>query len=100
VLKVHPKIDVVVWAAAIAHDAILANQSEAELREVLAVNLSAPPLLAQAFVRQMIKQKEGAWIFLSSPAALSGRPGRCAHRTTQPGRAGRAARPTPWRSQE
>jgi 3-oxoacyl-[acyl-carrier protein] reductase len=85
VLKAHPKIDVVVWCAAIAKDAILANQTEADLREVLAVNLTAPALLAKAFVRQMIKQKDGAWIFLSSHAALSGRAGGAAYAMAQSG---------------
>ena len=85
VLKTFPRLDAVIWAAGIAHEALVVNLKEEDAREVLAVNLTAPVLLAKALARQMIKQKSGSWIFLSSHAALSGRVGGTAYAMAQSG---------------
>ncbi|MCZ7645452.1 MAG: SDR family oxidoreductase [Planctomycetota bacterium] len=79
------RLDALVWAAGIARDAPAAAQSEADVREVLAVDLSAPFLLAKALARTFLKQKAGSVVFLSSHAALSGRAGGAAYAMAQAG---------------
>lgn len=78
-------LDVLVWAVGITREAPVLSLSEADLREVLKLNLTAPFLVAKAFSRQFIKQKSGTFILLSSHAGLGGRSGGAAYAMAQSG---------------
>ncbi len=63
-------IDILVNNAGIARNAALVDITMAQWDETLAVNLRAPFLLAQALVPQMIKQKMGKIINVSSQSGV------------------------------
>lgn len=79
------RIDALVWAAGIVHDAPVMTLGEANLREVLSVNLDAPFHLLKACARQFLKQRAGAVVLISSHAGLSGRAGGAAYAMAQSG---------------
>jgi NAD(P)-dependent dehydrogenase (short-subunit alcohol dehydrogenase family) len=79
------RLEALVWAAGLTRDAPAAVQPEAQLREVLALDLTAPFVLARAFVRQFLKQRAGAALFMASHAGLSGRAGGAAYAMAQSG---------------
>jgi 3-oxoacyl-[acyl-carrier protein] reductase len=79
------RLDAFIWCAGIAKDAPALTQKEADLREVLAVNLTAPALLLKAFSRQFLKQRSGSVVLLSSHAGLSGRAGGASYAMAQSG---------------
>lgn len=78
-------LDALVWAAGIAHEAPVATLDEARLRDVLAVDLTAPFLFAKAFTRQFLRQRAGAFVALASHAARDGRVGGAAYAMAQSG---------------
>lgn len=84
-LKDFGRLDVLVWAAGIAKDAPVLAQPEADAREVLAVDLTAPFLFLKAFARTFLKQRGGAVVAIASHAALSGRAGGAAYAMAQAG---------------
>ncbi len=69
-LKVFGTVDILVNNAGIARNAALLDVTMAQWDETLAVNLRAPFLLAQALVPQMIKQKMGKIINVSSQSGI------------------------------
>lgn len=79
------RLDALVWAAGIVHDAPVMTMDEAKLREVLSVNLDAPFHLLKACARQFLKQRAGAVVLVSSHAGLSGRAGGAAYAMAQSG---------------
>lgn len=79
------RVDALIWAAGIVKDAPVLTQADADLREVLAVNLTAPFLLCKHLARQFIKQRGGSVIFISSHAGLNGRAGGAAYAMAQSG---------------
>jgi NAD(P)-dependent dehydrogenase (short-subunit alcohol dehydrogenase family) len=84
-LKDFGRLDALVWAAGIVREAPVLTLGEDDLREVLAVGLTAPFLLAKAVSRQFLKQKSGSFVALSSHAGLSGRAGGAAYAMAQSG---------------
>lgn len=84
-LKDFPRLDALVWAAGIVHDAPLLTLKEEELRAQLDVDLKAPFLVLKAFSRQFIKQKSGTVAALSSHAGIAGRAGGWAYAMAQAG---------------
>jgi 3-oxoacyl-[acyl-carrier protein] reductase len=75
------RLDVLVNAAGVAEDALLVRMDETAWDRVLAVNLTGAFLCAQAVLRQMVRQKEGQIINISSFAI---RGGSCAGATGGP----------------
>ncbi len=84
-IKKFERLDTLVWACGISRDALLVNQSDADMRAVLNVDLKVFFLVLKAFSRQFIKQKSGAVLALSSHAAFSGRIGGTADAMAQSG---------------
>ena len=84
-LKDFSKIDALVCAAGIVHDAPLLTLKEDDLRAVVNVDLRAIFLVLKAFSRQFMKQKSGAIVALSSHAGVSGRAGGVAYAMAQSG---------------
>ena len=56
----------------IGNDGVLATQHEADISEVLTVNLEAPILLTKYLVRQMIRKRDGRIVNISSIIAKTG----------------------------
>jgi len=79
------RVDALIWAVGIVKDAPVLTQTDADLREVLAVNLTAPFLLCKQLARQFIKQRGGSVIFISSHAGLNGRACGAAYAMAQSG---------------
>ena len=84
-LKDFSKIDALVCAAGIVHDAPLLTLKDDDLRAVINVDLRAIFLVLKAFSRQFMKQKSGSVIVLSSHAGVSGRAGGVAYAMAQSG---------------
>ncbi|MFO1496825.1 MAG: SDR family oxidoreductase [Verrucomicrobiota bacterium] len=71
--------------AAIGTEGLLSLSSEAELRECIQVNLTAPMVLAREAIKGMVTQGEGNLIFVASVAARTGFPGLAAYSATKGG---------------
>lgn len=56
----------------VGNDGILATQHDSQIEEVLRLNLHAPILLSKYFGRQMIRQREGRIVNISSIIASTG----------------------------
>ena len=56
----------------IGSDGVLATQHEADISEVLTVNLEAPILLSKYLARQMLRKREGRIVNISSIIARTG----------------------------
>ena len=79
------KLDILVNNAGIVRDRPLVMMGEKEFDEVLAVNLRGVYQCSREAVRQMMKQRHGRIISISSVAALSGRPGQCNYTAAKAG---------------
>ena len=79
------KLDILVNNAGIVRDKPLVMMSEREFDEVLAVNLRGVYQCSREAVRQMMKQRHGRIISISSVAALAGRPGQCNYTAAKAG---------------
>ena len=79
------KLDILVNNAGIVRDKPLVMMSEKEFDEVLAVNLRGVYQCSREAVRQMMKQRYGRIVSISSVAALAGRPGQCSYAAAKAG---------------
>lgn len=84
-LKDFAKIDALICAAGIVHDAPLLTLKDDDLRAVVNVDLRAIFLMLKACSRQFMKQKSGSVVVLSSHAGVSGRAGGVAYAMAQSG---------------
>lgn len=71
------RLDILVNNAGITRDKPLMLMREEEFDEVIAVNLRGTYQCSREAARQMMKQRSGRIIQVSSISALSGRPGQC-----------------------
>lgn len=71
------RLDVLINNAGITRDKPLILMREEEFDDVLSVNLKGTYLCSSEAARQMMKQRSGRIIQISSISALSGRPGQC-----------------------
>ncbi|GAE91667.1 3-oxoacyl-[acyl-carrier protein] reductase [Gracilibacillus boraciitolerans JCM 21714] len=69
-------LDILVNNAGITKDNLLMRMSEADFDEVIDVNLKGVFLCTKAVTRQMMKQKSGRIINISSVVGISGNPGQ------------------------
>ena len=79
------KLDILINNAGIVRDKPLVMMSEKEFDEVLAVNLRGVYQCSREAVRQMMKQRYGRIVSISSVAALAGRPGQCNYTAAKAG---------------
>ena len=79
------QLDILVNNAGIVRDKPLVMMSEKEFDDVLAVNLRGVYQCSREAVRQMMKQRHGRIISISSVAALAGRPGQCNYTASKAG---------------
>lgn len=68
----------------------LARMSEADVRQMLAVNLTAPALLTHALLPQMLERRSGAVVFVGSVAGRVALPGSALYSATKFGLRGLA----------
>lgn len=85
IVKALGRVDACVWSAGVVNDKIAAKLTPDEMREVLAVDLTAPFLWCKALARTFLKQRSGSVLLLSSHAAFSGRVGGAAYASAQSG---------------
>ena len=79
------KLDILINNAGIVRDKPLVMMSEKEFDDVLAVNLRGVYQCSREAVRQMMKQRYGRIVSISSVAALAGRPGKCNYTAAKAG---------------
>ena len=79
------KLDILVNNAGITRDKPLVMMREKEFDEVLAVNLRGVYQCSREAVREMMKQRSGRIISISSISALAGRPGQCNYAAAKAG---------------
>lgn len=82
------KLDILINNAGITRDKPLMLMSEADFDDVIAVNLRGTYQTSREAARQMMKQRSGRIIQISSISALSGRPGQCNYAATKAGLVG------------
>ena len=84
-VDVFGQLDILVNNAGIVRDKPLVMMSQKEFDEVLDVNLRGVYQCSREAVRQMMKQRHGRIISISSVAALAGRPGQCNYTAAKAG---------------
>lgn len=85
VLDAFGRMDILVNNAGITQDGLLMSMKEADFEQVLAVNLKGAFLCMKAVSRQMLKQKYGRVINLSSVVALRGNAGQSNYAASKAG---------------
>ncbi|KAI8821047.1 uncharacterized protein EV422DRAFT_50688 [Fimicolochytrium jonesii] len=78
-------ISVLVNAAGIATDALLATATAAHVESVLATNLTASILMARLVARGMIRRREGSIINIASVAGIKGNAGQSVYAASKAG---------------
>ncbi|MFC4404613.1 3-oxoacyl-[acyl-carrier-protein] reductase [Gracilibacillus xinjiangensis] len=76
VVKTFGSLDILVNNAGITRDNLIMRMSETDFDEVININLKGVFLCTKAVTRQMMKQKSGRIINVSSVVGVSGNPGQ------------------------
>ena len=88
IIERHGRLDVVVSNAGITRDQLLIRMKRAEWDAVLATNLTATFVLAQAAMRPMLKQRGGRIIAVSSVVGQMGNAGQTNYAASKAGLVG------------
>lgn len=78
-------ISVVVANAGMTKDTLILRMSDEDFEQVLTTNLSSAYHLVRATIQQMIRQRYGRYIFISSVVALMGSPGQVNYAASKSG---------------
>ena len=85
VVKRHGRLDILVSNAGITRDQLLMRMHRGDWDVVLATNLTATFVLAQAVLRPMLKQRSGRIIAVSSVVGQTGNPGQTNYAASKAG---------------
>jgi 3-oxoacyl-[acyl-carrier protein] reductase len=85
IVKRHGRLDIVVSNAGVTRDQLLMRMKRDDWDGVLATNLTATFLLAQAAIRPMLKQKSGRIIAISSVVGQTGNAGQSNYAASKAG---------------
>jgi len=85
IVERHGRLDILVSNAGIARDQLLMRMKREEWEAVLATNLTATFVLAQAAIRPMLKQRAGRIIAISSVVGQSGNAGQTNYAASKAG---------------
>ena len=85
IVKAFGRVDILVNNAGITRDGLLLTMSEQDWDLVIAVNLKSIFNFTKAISRQMIKQKSGAIVNVSSVVGLMGNPGQINYAASKAG---------------
>jgi 3-oxoacyl-[acyl-carrier protein] reductase len=85
IVKRHGRLDIVVSNAGITRDQLLLRMKRDDWDAVVATNLTATYLLAQAAMRPMLKQKGGRIIAISSVVGQTGNAGQANYAASKAG---------------
>lgn len=85
VIEAYGAIDVLVNNAATVRDTLLMRMKQADWDEVMQVNLGGVFICTQAVIRQMMRQRSGRIINLTSIVGLSGNPGQANYAASKAG---------------
>ena len=85
VIEACGSIDVLVNNAATVRDTLLMRMKQADWDEVMQVNLGGVFICTQAVIRQMMRQRSGRIINLTSIVGLSGNPGQANYAASKAG---------------
>ena len=85
IVKRHGRLDIVVSNAGITRDQLLLRMKRDDWDAVVATNLTATFLLAQAAMRPMLKQKRGRIIAISSVVGQTGNAGQANYAASKAG---------------
>src|SRR5207248_8839341 len=85
IVKRHGRLDILVSNAGVTRDQLLMRMKRDDWDAVLATNLTATFLLAQAAMRPMLKQKGGRIIAISSVVAQTGTAAQANYAASQAG---------------
>jgi 3-oxoacyl-[acyl-carrier protein] reductase len=85
IVKRHGRLDIVVSNAGITRDQLLLRMKRDDWDAVIATNLTATFVLAQAALRPMLKQKGGRIIAISSVVGQAGNPGQANYAASKAG---------------
>ena len=85
IVKRHGRLDIIVSNAGITRDQLLLRMKRDDWDAVVATNLTATFLLAQAAMRPMLKQKGGRIIAISSVVAQMGNAGQANYAASKAG---------------
>jgi 3-oxoacyl-[acyl-carrier protein] reductase len=84
-LERHGRVDILVNNAGIARDQLLLRMKREDWDQVIATNLTAAYLCAQAVVRPMIKQRSGRIVSISSVVGQTGNAGQANYAASKAG---------------
>jgi 3-oxoacyl-[acyl-carrier protein] reductase len=85
IVKRHGRLDIVVSNAGVTRDQLLMRMKRDDWDTVVATNLTATFLLAQAAMRPMLKQKSGRIIAISSVVGQTGNAGQANYAASKAG---------------
>jgi len=85
VLSVHSRIDILVNNAGVTADALLLRMNDEQWNRVIQTNLTGVFHCTKAVAKQMLKQRAGRIISVSSVAGLTGNPGQANYAASKAG---------------
>ena len=85
ILDIRGRIDILVNNAGVTRDNLLMRLTEADFDEVVRINLKGTFLVTKAVSRQMVRQKGGRILIVSSVVGEMGNPGQSIYSATKAG---------------
>jgi 3-oxoacyl-[acyl-carrier protein] reductase len=85
ITREYPKIDILINNAGITKDNLIMKMTDQEFRKVIEVNLTGSFICTKAVIRNMIKNRWGRIVNISSVVGLFGNPGQANYSSSKAG---------------